>query len=315
MVRAAIRLGLDPSECAELAWKCAILLNRVEEAWSITDRIIGEWRALTGTLPFHRRPVWNGSPVSGKRVLVRCHHGLGDTIQFLRFMPNLRSIVQFCTLSADPCLIPLLRNVPDIDRVVFPGREGRTPDYDVDLEIMELPHILRLTGTSLFGCAPYLHASSVSLDTKAAFKIGIAWAPSEPGRERALPVELFQPLNLIHGVAVYALQCGPRLAELSRPGSPYVENPQRDCADVSETSSIITGLDLVITVDTMVAHLAGALGAKVWMLLPEIADWRWSWAENETPWYPTMRIFRRAGDETWSELFSRVLMEVRSLAL
>lgn len=274
-------------------------------AWGLCD---DELAARAGTtcwhLPRHEQWVWNGAPLDGKRVLIRCYHGLGDTIQFVRYAPLVKRIASHVSVWAPPELLPLLEDMESIDELL-PLHDG-TPecDYDVDVESMELPHVFRTTLESIPRNVPYLApATRASQIANRDFTVGIVWRGGDWDERRSVPFDLIMSLADVPGVALYALQ-----RELA-PGegdAPFAIPPER-CEPLG-TAQLMRALDLVISVDTMPAHLAGALGVPVWTLLPTEADWRWMERRDDSPWYPTMRLFRQSAPGAWEPVVERVAL-------
>jgi hypothetical protein len=278
-----------------------------ETAWTISDAVL---RARAGVpcwhWPRHRQYIWDGTPLAGKRVLVRCYHGLGDTLQFIRYTPLIKAIAQEVVVWAQPALLPLLRTMRGIDRLL-PLHDG-TPEveYDVDVESMELPHVFRTTLATIPTTIPYLHITPTSFPRWGGLAVGLVWATGDWDHERrSIPFPLLAPLALVPGVGLYILQRGPALAHY-RPGIGRLAGSD----NVIEAARIMRALDLVISVDTMPAHLAGALGIPVWTLLDAAADWRWMDGREESPWYPTMRLFRQEYSGAWEPVIARVAAEL-----
>ena len=288
-------------------------------AWAINDQQLAA-RAAAGHPPCwhwprHLQHVWDGSPVAGRRVLVRCYHGLGDTVQFIRFAKPLRAVVAEVIVWAQPSLCELVATAAGVDRVL-PLHDG-TPDvaYDVDVEVMELPHLFRTSLGTLPAAVPYLHVAAAarparpSLSGSGQLNVGVVWQAGDWDDRRSVPVELLaERLGNVPGVAWHFLQRGPALAD--RPAS-FGTVSAAD--DPTATARQMLALDLVLTVDSFPAHLAGALGVPVWTLLHADPDWRWMADRDDSPWYPTMRLFRqdagRPGD--WRPVLDRVAAELR----
>ena len=310
-LQAAAHLGADPDALAQELWMCAMLLGEFEQAWQVSDAVLArrEAAAFNPTdKPFHLRPVWRGTPLSGRHVLVRCYHGLGDTIQFIRYMPLLRQKAASVTIQAVPALHNLLRTVPGIDRIVPLAYDAPDPPFEIDIELMEVPYALRTRLATIPAAVPYLTVDATRIGAarqriavEDGLKVGLAWAAGEWRRERSLPLDLAARLGAVPGVALVNLQRGPALAALegARVRPTFIDPPAAWSDDIVETAATIRGLDLVISVDTMVAHLAGALGAPVWTLLDHRADWRWMLDRADSPWYPTMRLFRQKAPGDW----------------
>jgi hypothetical protein len=257
-------------------------------------------------LPRHLQHIWNGSPLTDKRVLVRCYHGLGDTIQFVRFAPLLKHLAREVILWAQPPLIPLLRTADGIDRIL-PLHDG-APDveFDVDIEIMELPHALRITPDVLPARVPYFDVPPRTRHEQDELTVGVVWKSGDWDDSRSIPFARMQQLiSQVERISWQVFQRGPALQEWK---GQFGTVPR--ITDVLDEAAAMQALDLLISVDTMSAHLGGALGVRTWTLLPAQADWRWMEQCDETPWYPTMRLFRqqRAGD--WKTVIERVAMEL-----
>ena len=267
-------------------------------AWRVSDEIIaarppGErcWH-----LPRHEQWVWDGRPLAGRAVLVRCYHGLGDTIQFARFLPMLASIARETIVWAQPPLLGLLARLPRVGRLL-PLHDG-TPavDYHVDIEIMELAHALRVDAGCLPACVPYFDVPAAARPS-GSFAVGVLAQAGDWDPRRSLPADLLARLAQSGDVSLFNLQLEPPLA-----GMPDLSTP-----DLVDLAARVRALDLVITPDTMLAHLAGALGVNTWTLLHADADWRWMGpGRTDSPWYPSMRLFRQPQPGDWPAVFVQV---------
>jgi hypothetical protein len=291
-------------------WATHMRRGTWDDAWAVSDAVL---RARAGEAcahrPRHEQWVWDGTPLDGRRVLVRCYHGLGDTIQFSRFVPPLRRVAAEVTMWAQPALLPLLATMRGIGPCL-PLHDG-APDvaYDVDVEVMELAHVVRATPATL-PPPPALDVAPAPLPRDGRLAVGLVWECGDWNREtRAIPFPLLAPLAGVPGVALHVLQRGPAAAACE-PSFGVAAGSD----DVLEAARIIRALDLVITVDTMPAHLAGTLGVPVWTLLPHAADWRWMAGRDTTPWYPTMRLFRQARPGDWAGAVARVAAELARVA-
>lgn len=283
------------------AWIAAIRRGDFARAWEVADRAVAR-RAAEGPrpdLPRHAQAIWDGRPMAGRRVLVRCYHGLGDTLQFARFLPRVARLARELTVWAQAALIPLLATVPDIGRLL-PLHEGAPGvEHEVDLEIMELAHALRVRPHELADGLPFLGVRPAERLSDR-FSVGVVaqaggWEP-----QRSVPIELLAPLAQIEGVALFNLQPGGAI-----PGATDVS-----AEDVLTTAARVRALDLVVTVDTMMAHLAGSLGVPTWILLRRAADWRWMEGRSDSPWYPTMRLFRQPRPGNWETVVRQVGAEL-----
>lgn len=280
-------------------------------AWRVSDRILAARGGVRDwTLPRHLQAVWDGTPLHGRRVLVRCYHGLGDTLQFIRYAPLVGAIAAELTVWAQPALIPLLRTMPGIGRLL-PLHDG-TPevDYDVDVEVMELPHVFRSTPETVPATVPYLHPPRAARrpDARRDLAVGLVWQAGDWDGRRSVPFPLLRPLAAVPGIALHILQRGRALEDVP-PG--FGLDAGHD--DVLEAARVMTVLDLVISVDSMPAHLAGALGLPVWTLLIHDADWRWMEGREDTPWYPTMRLLRQPRPGDWAAVIGRVRADLARL--
>jgi len=281
-----------------------------DAAWEISDAVL---RARAGApcwhLPRHWQYVWSGAPLHGRRVLVRCYHGLGDTIQFIRYAPLLRAVAAEVIVWAQPALVPLVRGVRGVDRVL-PLHDG-TPavEYDADVEIMELPHVFRTTVRTIPAEVPYLDVAPAPRPRDGQLAVGLVWQAGDWDGRRSIPLSRLAPLAAVPGVGWHVLQRGPAL-ENWRDGFGVVSGSD----DVCEVAGVMRSLDLVISVDSMPAHLAGALGRPTWTLLHHDADWRWMEGRDSTPWYPTMRLFRQPRAGEWEPVIERVAAELTRLA-
>lgn len=274
-------------------------------AWRISDALL-QRRGLQDhrTLPRHFQSIWDGTPVRGKRVLVRCYRGLGDTIQFIRYAPLLKGEAAEVTVWVQPSLIPLLQSVEGIDGLL-PLHDGVPEiEYDVDVEVTELPYVFRTTLASIPAEVPYVHVERASLRNDERLRVGLIWESGDWDNSRSIPFSEIKRLAGLPGIDWHILQRhAVRAGWDGKFGNiSGGENPLDD-------ARVMRALDLVISVDTMTAHLAGALGQRVWTLLPCKADWRWMLERRDSPWYPTMRLFRQREEGGWGKVIDEVASE------
>lgn len=289
------------------AWMRHMRAGEWEAAWRVSDRVLashaGEpcWH-----LPRHQQWIWDGTPLDGKRVLVRCYHGLGDTLQFIRYAPLVKRVAAEVIVWAQPALIPLLRTARGVDRLL-PLHDGDPgADYDVDVELMELLHVFRTTIDTVPADVPYLRVDPAPLAKSGRLAVGIAWKAGDWDERRNVPYPLLAPLAEIPGVDLHVLQRGSGLAE-REPGFGVLSGSD----DALRAARVMRALDLVVSIDSMPAHLAGALGVPAWTLLHADPDWRWMQGRDDTPWYPTMRLFRQQRAGEWEPVIARVAAELR----
>jgi hypothetical protein len=278
-----------------------------EEAWRISDRI----QRRTGTfgdpsLPRHQQAVWNGTPVHGRHVLVRCYHGLGDTIQFARYLPGLRRCAASVTVWAQRRLLPVLRTIDaDIEwRALHDGAAPIVPE--VDVEIMELAHVFRTTLDTIPREVPYLRVAPVVWPISERLRVGLAWRAGSWDTQRSIAFSSLAPLLADDHVEWLSLQFE------ARPDERHPRVRRLASMTITSIARAMQAVDLVVTVDSMPAHLAGALGVPTWTLLPANPDWRWLDQRTDSPWYPSMRLFRQRDGTGWSGTLAEVRQALTS---
>jgi tetratricopeptide (TPR) repeat protein len=296
----------------DLAWSSGLLgdLPRTfqEFAWCNAHRDARRRRQF-------EQPAWEGPSAATRSVLVWADQALGDTIQFVRYLPLVKAGVERTILECDPKLIPVLKQVDSADVIVATGRP--LPAFDRQVRVSDLPNIFHTSVRAIPGEVPFLRADPRliarwrrQLADRGTRKIGLVWA-GEPTRENAhvrfAPLAAFAPLASLSDVRFVSLQLGPQAAELLAPPPRLeVERVLHDGISISETAALLMTLDLIITIDTMIAHLAGGLARPVWTLLPYVPDWRWQARGDSSPWYPTMRLFRQRRRGNWLALMEEV---------
>jgi len=314
---ALARPPAPPPEDVGERWEAAMRAGDFAAAWRASDASLAARDPATRDdprLPYHLRWVWDGRPFDECHVLVRCYHGLGDTLQFARFLPELRRRARRVTLECQPALAALLAAMAD---AVVPFRpDAPMPPAECDIEIMELAHALRISQATLAAPFPYLTASARRTFPHPA--IGLCWQAGDWDSRRSVPLPLLAAALDAPGRRFVSLQRGAGAVAAGRPGAAKLFHAD-ECPETVETSdsvgataALIGGLDLVVTVDTMVAHLAGALGARVALLLQAEADWRWMTDRGETPWYPGMRLYRQARAGDWAAPLAGLAEDLRA---
>ncbi len=278
-----------------------------------------EWRWKQKGITPRRfaQPRWDGTPLAGKTILLRDEQGLGDTIQFVRYASVVKRQGCRVVLECVPLLLPLLSGCPGIDLLVPSG--SPLPPFDVEAPLLSLPAIIGTTLDTVPAHIPYLSADpdrirrwQVLTELVPGFRIGIAWQGNKhyaADRDRSIPLRSFRHLA-VEGVRLVSLQIGPvgkQLASLAEPfpvhqiGAGWDED-----GAFLDTAAILSHLDLVVSADTAVAHLAGALGVPVWLALARTADWRWLRDRPASPWYPSTRLFRQELPGDWESLFHKM---------
>jgi len=299
----AIRLRPD---LAEAHWNQAVAallggdfaLGFREYEWRKKhDRFRQDFVALPG-------PEWDGSDLNGRTLLVHAEQGLGDTIQFARFLP-LIAAHGHAILACEPPLIPLLATLP----ATVVAKDAPLPGYDCWIDQMSLPRMFATTAASIPQPHGYLRADAErSARWRASLpdmrRIGVAWHgnPAHSNdRRRSMPAAELARLFALPGLHFVNLQVGPCAAEAGLPDlSPML-------TDFAATAALIDALDLVVTVDTAVAHVAGALGRPCWLMLPYAPDWRWQLRRDDTPWYSSMRLFRQPKPGDWGAVIDAIV--------
>jgi tetratricopeptide (TPR) repeat protein len=303
-------------------WNLGLMLLRLadfqngwaeyEWRWRIKDLIIPRWE--------FPQPLWNGQPLGGKKILLHLEQGYGDAIQFMRYAPLVAARGGRVVLYAHPALAKLFRTTPAVEQVV--PWDQPVPAFDVHFPLLSLPRLFATDLSNIPAGTPYLTADpklksawQARLNATIGLKIGLAWEgrPTHVAMfRRSIPLAALSPLAEFPEVQLISLQKGLAARQVARLDFPIIDwtNELNDFAD---TAALIDGLDLVITGDTAVAHLAGALGKPVWLLLPFVPDWRWLLDRADSPWYPTMRIFRQNTGRDWHSPIAEVLAALRSL--
>ncbi|MBN1124085.1 MAG: glycosyltransferase family protein [Sedimentisphaerales bacterium] len=268
-------------------------------------------------------PRWGGGGFSGKRLLVYCEQGFGDSIQFLRYIPMVKQRGGTVILEVPSALARLARNCTGFDELVCASQKPSQIPFDLCVSIMDLPAIFNTSLSTIPDIVPYIRVSSEILNPwrdrfgQGRFHVGIVWAGNPKhgnDRNRSCRAEWFASLGHIEGVQLHSLQKGPaseQIMELTK--NVPVNDLANELGDFADTAAVIAHLDLVITVDTAVAHLAGAMDKPVWLLLPFSPDWRWMLDRRDSPWYPAMRLFRQTKRGDWKNVFFAIEQEVRQI--
>lgn len=316
--RKVIRLNPD---FAEAHWNLSfalLLAGKYEEGWQEYEWI---WK-LKKTICRLPQPVWDGGNIQGKRILLYAEQGFGDVIQFVRYVPLVKERGAEVIVGCQRELKSLLKSAEGVSSVVAFGEAIQ--QFDVQCPLPSLPRLFNTTRDSIPCRVPYLNVDlgtvgkwrdRLSLDNSK-LNVGLVWSGS-PGhlndRNRSCPLHLFEPLAGLESIRIFSLQkeIQNKWTDCSLSGLGIIDYTE-DIEDFSDTAGIIMNLDLVITVDTAVAHLAGALGKTVWTLLPFAPDWRWMLHRDDSPWYPTMRLFRQPSPGDWESVISSVSAELKN---
>ena len=302
-------LTLD-SACAEAHWNRALLLlklGRFEEGWKEF-----EWRwkkkGYTTASRSFNAPLWNGECLEGQSILVHTEQAFGDAIQFVRYLPFVAARCGRLVLEAPLPLCELLRMMPSVSEVIPTG--APPPPYDRHVPLMSLPGIFETTAETVPNTVPYLFPPRERLAawqklfvSHLALKVGIVWAGRKvPDPFRSCRLSDLAPLAAIRNATFFSLQMDEASKDAASPppGMSLVDMTGH-IGDFADTAACIANLDVVVTIDTSVAHLSGALGKPTFVLLPFVSDWRWMLGRSDSPWYPTMRLFRQSVRGNWQE--------------
>jgi tetratricopeptide (TPR) repeat protein len=317
-------LRYEPA-AAETHWALSLahlMLGEYAEGWKEY-----EWRWKWAKFPSARRrfsqPQWNGKPLKGRTVLLHAEQGFGDTLQFVRYVPLVAEAGGRVILEVPSELHALLQGYPGVAECVRAG--DAIPKFELHCPLMSLPMAFGTTLASIPDVAsPILHlpetptGESHSLDERDELRVGLVWAGSKGHKwntQRSFDLKAFAPLWKVSGkVQFISLQKGTAAAQL-REAQVLVslKDGVATAKDFADTATVVAGLDLVITVDTAVAHLTGSMKQPVWLLIPETPDWRWGLEGETTPWYPTARLFRATREGGWAELMERLARELEAL--
>ena len=261
-----------------------------------------------------RQFLWDGADLAGKRILLYEEQGVGDTIQFVRYARTLKDAGATVVVECQPDLKTLLATAPGIDAVFSPPES--VADFDVHAPLLSLPHLCGTDIDSIPADIPYLSANPLTLPDPGDINIGLVWAGNaahKNDRNRSMDVGRFNPLLGLSGARFYGLQVGARADDPAKAGiGGEITDLSPRLMDYAATAAAIAALDLVISVDTSVAHLAGAMGKPVWLPLPKVPDFRWLLDRDDSPWYPTMRLFRQPRQGDWDSVIDAVLARLKT---
>lgn len=308
-------LAVDP-DFASAHWNLALnllLQGRYEEGWREY-----EWRWLkpdfTSPLRHSDVPLWEGSPLNGRTILLHAEQGFGDAIQFVRYATLVAQCGGRVSVECHPQLAQLFQSIEGVNEVVPFGTP--LPPFSCQAPLLSLPLIFNTTLQAIPSRYPYLSTSAEYRDKwgklifcdPSVLRIGLVWAGKNyPDPLRSCRLEDFAPLATIHNVLYYSLQMGDGAEQTASPpsGMHLIDLTSQIC-NFADTAALIEHLDLVISIDTAVAHLAGAMGKPVYLMLPFAPDWRWLLGRGDSPWYPTMRIFRQKQSGEWRDVVDSV---------
>jgi Flp pilus assembly protein TadD len=317
--RDALRLRPDDVKAHLNLSHVLLLSGQFEEGWREFE---WRWRAIDVPARRFAQPEWKGESLAGRTILLYGEQGLGDTIQFSRFVPQVAALGGRVLLATPLSLTRLLKTLPG-DATVL-DRDAKAPAFDVHASLLSLPLRLGVVPDGLPGRVPYLEANPTAvarwrrrMEALSGLRVGLVWS-GNPKRgtgadhARSIPLDQFAPLVDLPGVNFVSLQKG-EAAHALRPEGMALHDWTDELNDFADTAALVAALDLVISVDTSVVHLAGALGRPVWMLNRFDTCWRWQLGRDDSPWYPTLRQFRQPVPRDWASVLKAVCVALANL--
>jgi tetratricopeptide (TPR) repeat protein len=276
-----------------------------------------EWRfPVAGYRRDFDRPLWSGEPLAGRTILVHAEQGFGDTLQFVRYVPAVAERGGRVVLEVQEPILRLARTIEGVSQVVAAG--DPLPEFDCHCPLLSLPRVFKTNLTNIPDALPYLRVPAEAsaawirrIGSRPGPKVGVVWAGTAVG---AIDLRLLRPLWEVKGVSWFSLQVGDRSGDISLLDGVEIADLSPWLTDFAETAAAVRELDLVISVDTSVAHLAGSLGSPIWLLLPYASEWRWLLEREDSPWYPTARLFRQKKTGDWPGLAREVAAALAKIA-
>jgi tetratricopeptide (TPR) repeat protein len=315
----AIKLNPDYVEAHYNLSLVLLLTGDFRHGW---EEYKWRWKLKDRETYRYSRPLWEGA-VNDKTILLHAEQGFGDTVQFIRYAPLVAERCKNVIVKCQKELASLLQTVEGITQVFV--KDDQLPEFDFHCPLLNLPSIFSTTISNIPSKAPYIACDSKSiakwkdklLQNGPGIKIGLVWSGNpkhKKDHKRSCSLEMFSPLADVDKATYYSLQKGKAATEADDPANGLkVINYTEDIHDFTDTAGFIENLDLIISVDTAVAHLAGALGKPVWTLLPYSPDWRWMLDREDSPWYPAMRLFRQTEPGNWDGVIQHVKESLKAL--
>ncbi|RAU22121.1 hypothetical protein CU669_10630 [Paramagnetospirillum kuznetsovii] len=297
-----------------------LLSGKFEEGWREYE---WRWHDHPSLPSYLKDRAWDGTPLppslpAGGTLLLQAEQGYGDTIQFVRYVPLLKERlgVSRVVLACQPELLRLVGSAAGLDEIV--SEAGPLPQFDKAMTLMSLARLFHAGIAPIPAETPYLRVpdgAGVALpDGEGIMKVGLAWAGRPTHGDdwnRSIPARLLAPLLDVPDVTFYSLQRGGVAERLGRPPAGSVLEAADRCADFADTAAVVAAMDLIISVDTAVVHMAGALGKPVWVMLPPVPDFRWGMSGETTPWYPNLRLLRKEMDGGWEPVITKAAAMLR----
>ena len=309
--QSAERQGANARYCLYGKWMTHMLGGNFEAAWRESDRARA-WGLDNGAA------FWRGEDIAGKHIIVRCLHGFGDAVQFMRFAPRLQMRAKNVIWEVPPELVELAPCFDGVEHVVSWGGDRISPLWEVQTEVTELAFLFRTQLDDLPIATRYLHLPyglvrkvSAAMGRPQLPRVGLAWAAGDWNTSRSIPIALFVDLLRSRDCEFWNLQGGPERKQWDYLPKEISGRSTEACRDgILGLAAVISQLDLVITVDTLATHLAGALEVPAWVMLQYSADWRWMVDRDDSPWYPSLRLFRQRSSRDWQGVVDRIGAEL-----
>lgn len=312
-------LALDPEDSQTRTYYAGLvlLLGDLEDGWRQY-----EYRGRETEYKLTQGPEWDGGPIEGKTILVQTEQGLGDNIQFVRYLALLHERGAKVLFQCRPEMHRLLSCLKNVTLI---SRGEPLPPFDVRCRLMSLPYLFRTRAQSIPATHHYLTAEPAKMEywrqrlpQDGTLKVGVVWAGNPKhsnDQRRSMIFSYLLPILQVPNVTLVSLQKGPSAVQSqNRPAATRWMDWTAELTDLTDTAALIANLDLVISVDTAMAHLSAALGRPVWTMLPFVPEFRWLLDRPDTPWYPTMRLFRQQKLDDWADTTEQVAMELKRLA-
>jgi Flp pilus assembly protein TadD len=314
-------LALNP-DSAETHLNLGVLLLRAGDFDAGWPEYEWRWRVKNlevGPVTSHKK-IWDGGDLSGKRILLHCEQGFGDAIQMIRYAPMVKQrggkTIIFCQMELER----LFRTAEGIDEIIT--WKDLPPPCEEHSPLMSLPGALKTKLETIPNRVPYLHADKElvkqwrdRIGDKNRLKVGIGWAGQSghpKDHQRSIPLQRFEFLGKLPNVRLFSLQKGKPAAQV-RESEMEITDWSQEFTDFADTAALVENLDLVVTIDSAVAHLGAALAKKTWVLLPFVSDYRWLLDRNDSPWYPTMRLFRQKIMDDWQPPLDELAEAIKQL--
>lgn len=302
------------SSCPEPHWNLALVLLLTGDLKNGWREYEWRWRRsdFSSQIRDFSQPLWDGEPLGERRLLLHAEQGNGDSIQFIRYLRKIDKGSGKIVLECPNSLVRLFSTFSEVDMIIGAGE--RIPTFDLHAPLMSLPYLLGTELDTIPAEVPYIEVeggrSIANEFDETKLNVGVVWAGSaghKKNSSRSIDLSCFMELAGVENVQLYSLQVGDRVDDLQNtPEDVNIIDMAEKIDDYLDTAQIIQSLDLVISVDTSVAHLAGAVGKPVWVLLQSDNDWRWLLDREDSPWYPTARLFRQKRDDEWGAVFEDI---------